>query len=394
MNAQDIAIRDYTTTVTILESITDAIFILNSEFLIEYANRSALSTLQQPLEALIGQSMQGFIPEQPGADFHSWVTGDKQDGQGSEQDGAFGSTETELKGSNGNIPVLINMSSIPDGQGDTRYIIVTAKEIGYRKGLEKELKRRQALSVSFDRLKALGEMSVGLVHTLGQPVTSMELRLEHIKRLSQDTAIHHQIDLLRADIDQLTTIVNKVRDYALVADQREKRLLSINDSVQSSLQVLEYDLRKASISSSIDLAEDIQMVEANAPELEQVIINLITNAIDAFDSIDRTLPREILIQSSMSENKWVELSISDNAGGIPLEIREKIFEPFFSTWENDKHAGTGLSVSRSILTALGGDLRYLPRENGSKFQVRIPVRHEQEREQLFNLIELLNSDQE
>ncbi len=386
------AMQDYTTTVTILESITDAIFILNASGKIEYANRTAQEYLQLPLEGIIGLDLGGFITsddeetlELLNDGFRSAKTSKKIDYD------VFSNSEAELHGTRETIPVLINFSIIPDANGKLNYIIVTAKEIAYRKSLEKELKNRQALSVSFDRLKALGEMSVGLVHTLGQPVTSIELRLDYLSQLKDLDTIQNQVTELRKDIGKLSGIVEKVRSYAQVMADKQNTSININKTLQSILQILEYDIRAAQIVIDLDMADELPPIEANAPELEQVFINLLTNAEQAFEVNGIDTNRSVRIATNSVDNKWIKVSIQDNAGGIPEKTVPEIFEPFFSTWDKGRHAGTGLSVARSILTSLGGDINYMPIEGGSSFEMRIPIAQTEERAQLFNLIELLNS---
>lgn len=383
---------DYTTTVTILESITDAIFILNAEGKIEYANRAAQDCLQMPLEGIIGLGLSGFITTDDDETMQLLNNGFKMDDSGSGKDHEiFSNSEAELHGARNTIPILINFSIIPDGSGELNYIIVTAKEIAYRKSLEKELKSRQALSVSFDRLKALGEMSVGLVHTLGQPVTSMELRIDHMSNLQDIDKIQLQVAELQKDISKISGIVEKVRSYAQVMADKQNKALDINKTLASVMQILEYDIRAAQIVVDLDLTENLPPVEANEPELEQVFMNLLTNAQQAFEVNGITQERQVHIRTISVENKWIQVSIEDNAGGIPELIVPHIFEPFFSTWEKGRHAGTGLSVARSILTSLGGDVSCHRVKAGSNFELRIPIAQREERTQLFNLIELLNS---
>lgn len=384
--------KDYTTTVTILESITDAIFILNSNGTIEYSNQSAQNYLQFPLQDIIGAPLDRFVQSSDEAELRDLDKGlrksQKQNRFNSE---VFGNSEAELIGANETIPVLINSSIIPDSKGKLKYIIVTAKEIAYRKSLELELKNRQALSVSFDRLKALGEMSVGLAHTLGQPVTAMELRLDQISRLDDIQTIQNQVAELRKDISSISGIVEKVRSYAQTMAGKQNRPLNINSTLSSILKVLEYDLSEDDVTLELNLLEDLASIDANEPELEQVFINIITNAMQAFKENDIARDRTIVINTETEENKWIKMSIQDNAGGVEDSIAEKIFEPFFSSWDEREHAGTGLSIARSILSSLGGDLNYHKLENGSSFELRIPITQNEERTQLFNLIELLNN---
>ncbi len=384
--------KDYTTTVTILESITDAIFILNARGQIEYANRSAQNYLQLPLEGIIGLDLGDFISSE--ADETLQVLEHKLFSELTRPDAdheTFSNSEAELHGARESIPVLINFSIIPDANDQLKYIIVTAKEIAYRKSLEKELKHRQALSVSFDRLKALGEMSVGLVHTLGQPVTAMELRLEHISQLEDMVTVQLQVAELRKDIGRLSGIVEKVRSYAQVMADKQIRSLDINKAIRSVLQVLEYDLSAADVTINLDLDESIPQIEANEPELEQVFMNLITNAEQAFSVNAISAEKTVTISSKSVDNKWIQVDVEDNAGGIAETTGSKIFEPFFSTWNKEHHAGTGLSIVRSILSSLGGDINHHALENGTKFALRIPTPQSEERTQLVNLIELLNN---
>ncbi len=390
--AQAQELKDYTTTVTILESITDAIFILNTSGKIEYANRSAQDYLQLPLENIVGSDLGGFISSE---DDETGQLLNRQFRSMQADSGValeyFNNSEAELIGRKEHIPVLINFSAIPDGAGGLKYFIVTAKEIAYRKSLEKQLKNRQVVSVSFDRLKALGEMSVGLVHTLGQPVTAMKLRLEYMAQLESVEAVQDQILILRQDMDRLSSIVEKVRSYAQVMADKQNRSIDINDTIHSMLQILEYDLRAVNIVIKLNLDQPMSLIEANDPELEQVLLNLLTNAMQAFQVNEINVDRQISISTGSVEDKWVKIAIQDNAGGIPEMVIPKIFEPFFSTWDDSRHAGTGLSVARSILASLGGDLKYVALKNGSKFEMRIPISHVEERTQLINMIELLNS---
>jgi len=384
--------QDYKTTVTILESITDAIFILNAGGKIEYANRSAQNCLQLPLEEIIGLDLHSFISsdnEEILQYLNNTINLD-QFRQKSDQE-VFSNSEAELHGSRETIPILINFSVIPDAMGKLNYIIVTAKEIAYRKSLEKELKNHQALSVSYDRLKTLGEMSVGLVHTLGQPVTSIELRLEHMSQIKDPDKLQLQITELRKDIGRISGIVEKVRSYAQVMTQKQNQQIDINQTLKSVLQILEYDIRAAKIEVELDLADHFPLIEGNEPELEQVFMNLLTNSEQAFQVQGTAATRRINITTRAKTDKWIEISIEDNAGGIDESVSPHIFESFFSTWDKDKHAGTGLSVARSILSSLGGDLSFCPIAAGSLFELRIPIIQTEERTQLINLIELLNS---
>jgi len=384
--------KDYNITVTILESITDAIFILNSEEKIEYANHSAQNYLEIPFEEIIGKSIGSFISSEDYESLKSMRNESFTADDSTKNDyDMFSKSEAVLHRVHENIPVLLNVSSIPDSRGEPKYYIVTAKEITYQKTLEKELRGRQALSSSYDRLKALGEMSVGLVHSLGQPVTSLGLRLDQMSKLKGAQVVQKHVNELRKDVDRISGTINKIRNYALAMSEQQKSSIDLNQILRSALQILEYEYRGVGITIELNFGDDLPNIDANEPELEQALINILMNAAHAFRENNISGNRVVTISSEAVENKWVSIQVEDNAGGIPKSLVPKIFEPFFTTWDRDHHAGTGLSVSRDLLTSLGGDLNFKPARDGSRFVVRIPISQSEERTQLVNLIELLNS---
>jgi len=385
-------ITDYTTTVTILEAITEAIFILNAAGVVEYVNRSAQTYLQLDIDQIIGCNFSKFISSDDENTLQFLAGG--LSGKTSPAPGPreiFSNADAVLQSPGQCVPVLITFSIIPGAQGEVQYTIVTAKEISYRKSLEKELRNRQALSVSFDRLKALGEMSVGLVHTLGQPVTAIDLRLEHITGMEDLNAIREQLIKVKVDVQRLAGIVGKIRSYAQTTSSRQVSTLELNPLILGVLKVMAYDLENRGVDVVTTLDPTIPPIEANEPELEQVFINLITNAIQAFGTARGDMSPSLLIETRSIENKWLWIGLEDNAGGISPAIAQAIFDPFFSTRDTDQHAGTGLSIAKSILSSLGGDLTYHPVPQGSRFEMRIPVASDNERDQLINLIELFSS---
>ncbi len=384
--------KDYNITVTILESITDAIFILNAEEKVEYANQGAQKYLEMPFEEIIGKSIGSFVSSEDYESLKSMRSEFLTDEISTKIDyDMFNKSEAVLHRTNENIPVLLNVSSIPDSKGEPKYYIVTAKEITYQKTLENELRGRQALSSSYDRLKALGEMSVGLVHSLGQPVTSLGLRLDQMSKLKSSGVVQKHVNELRKDVNRISGTINKIRNYALAMSEKQKSSVDLNQILRSALQILEYEYSGVGINVVVNYCDDLPHIDANEPELEQALINILMNAAHAFRENNISGNREVTISSEAVENKWVSIQISDNAGGIPNSIVPKIFEPFFTTWDRDHHSGTGLSVSRNLLTSLGGDLIFKPQRDGSRFVVRIPISQSEERTQLVNLIELLNS---
>lgn len=161
-------LKDYVTTVTILENISDAIFILNDTGVIQYINHSATNMLRTQPDHLIGRYFDDFLmsPDNPKDNQYP----NKQSLIEKLNEGIFSNIETVLVNNNYEIPVIININLINDSSNNSKYLIVTAKDISHWKSLEKDLQEQQAVSISRDRLKLIGELSVGLVHEITQPL--------------------------------------------------------------------------------------------------------------------------------------------------------------------------------------------------------------------------------
>jgi len=385
------AMKDYTTTVTILESMSDGVFILNPEGRIEYANNSALGFLNMPLEDVVGASIDSFL---------GTISGSRREG-GSQSvlddlsDGDPDRTEVELLGRLGPMPALLNLGTIPGADGEADYFILTIKELAYHKALERERHLQRSQGVSHDRLRILGEISVGLVHEMGQPVAALQLLLETLQRqLAAGEAdprdLQRRTDMLAEEIQRLGSIVGRARQFAQDHDGLTPQRLDVNGVVESAIKLLEYELKKADIDWQFKGSEQPLIVLAHRPSLEQVIMNLVTNAQDAYVASNRSADQRVIrIRTTSIQDKWVEIQICDQAVDIESDVSRRMFEPFFSTRNPAEHPGTGLSVARDIIRSLGGDIRFQAEpDGGSCFRILIPLEAEGERQQLFNLIEL------
>jgi len=391
-------LQDYITTVTILESLSDAIFILDVNGLIEYANESALKLLQVKLDNLIGECIDQFLIDE------NVKINCKEQEQNNKIDkiierfneGIFENIEAALINEGNIVPVILNFSVIKDNDKD-KYIILTAKDITQWRQLEKKLKKQQAISISRDRLRMLGELSVGLIHELSQPLSALKMRLEFIS--SQNTSTGNR-QLPDGELDELNNLINRmessiqnIRSYAHQTEDNMISMVDIGEVLDASHKLVVYELNDVDIRLKISKPKKLPYVLTNRLLLEQVFINLIKNAIDSFKNMD-TLEDNKLIEISLQsvKNKWVEVAIDDNGDGIDPGIKDKIFDPFFTTREKDNHSGIGLTISKNIVSSLGGDINIAPKsEKGAKFVVRIPITKNDEKTQLMNLIQMLNT---
>lgn len=397
-------LKDYSTTIAILESVQDVILIAGVTGRIEYANQSALSLLDTDLESLLGRSIDQYITDCPGerSDDDPESTGRLSGVIQYINRGILDNIEAGFRTGDQVTPVYLNFNLVRDHQEQVQYIIITAKDITEQKILEKELRQHQLAAISRDRLQALGELSVGLVHEIGQPLSILRLKLEFLQNQIDSPDHSEKKRQLVQDgfhlIDRIAATINSMRKFSHQTEENTFSAVNVNSMVETAINLVHADFEKRNIDVKVDPDIHLPYILANPLYIEQVLVNLLANVRDAFDALDSsdemTSPtdRQVRIALLGGEGRWVEIHIADNAGGMPPEIARKIFDPFFSTRKNGRNTGMGLSICKNIIDALGGDI-FLKSQvgDGTEFTVRLPTGHSDERKQLTDLIGMIHN---
>jgi PAS domain S-box-containing protein len=383
-------LRDYSTTITILENISDAVLILDGEGKIQYANRTALLLLDSDLLDLIGLDAARVIyPAGAGEDPAQLLE--------QFRNGSIVGVELELRAKKRRIPVDISAGVVRNPDGSIQYLILTAKDLTMRKNLERELRQQQFLAISRDRIRALGDLSIGVVHQLSQPLASLKLSTELMQHMTRrenpDTSqLEKHVGNMMQLIDDMSGIINKIRSFAYQTEDSSQVMINLPQSVENVLQLVSYDLDKRDIKVTVDAPEDLPATWGNPVSVEQGFVTLLKNAWDRFDKIPLDIGREITIKMINRDSRWVEITFSDNAGGIDPENMKRLFDPFYSSAaESGSHVG--LSIVRGIVTSMGGDFVVQPdEEKQTVYVLKLPADQQKEKDQLINLIEMMRDE--
>ncbi len=286
--------------------------------------------------------------------------------------------EMEVKTKSGK--ALTIMTSLFLLRNQDEVIIGTAgifKDITEQKALEAKLKDAQAYLVEASKMRALGELVAGVAHELNNPLMASQTILHVIlKNLPAGWPERERLELIRKCNDRIEKIVDHLREFSR---QTKPELLEIdvNQTVENALMITGQQLLNHGISLVRHLAGALPKVMGDTNQLEQVFLNLISNARDAIDDAGGH-KKELTIRSSFSEDGGtpsVVVSVKDTGIGIPPENLSKIFEPFFSTKPVGKGTGLGLSLCFGIVEAHGGriDIRSRVGE-GTEVSVILPAR--------------------
>jgi C4-dicarboxylate-specific signal transduction histidine kinase len=248
----------------------------------------------------------------------------------------------------------------------------TTEAIGRR---EQQLRDKQDQLVQAAKLATLGELTTGIAHELNNPLNNIGLFVGNAIDLLE-MKVEDRDTILRAlrntmlQVRKATEIISHLRTFGRAAHV-SRVPVSIREVILRSVSLLQEQLRLRQIKLNLDLpAENGPWVVGNAIRLEQVFINLLTNARDAVMEAER---REISIACSVEEEKAV-LLFEDTGSGIPPGLEERIFDPFFTTKQVGSGTGLGLSITYGIITDHGGTVAVANRPGaGATFCIRLPL---------------------
>jgi len=243
-----------------------------------------------------------------------------------------------------------------DGRGKILKWYGTSADIEDRKRAEEERERLRADLAHVNRVSMLGELAASVSHELKQPITAAMTNaktcLRWLKREQPDVdeAIEATSRIVN-DGTRATEIIERLRSlYKKSPPQRE--LVDLNEAIREMMLLLHSEATKLSVSVRTELAADLPQVMGDRVQLQQVLMNLMMNSIDAMKDVEGT--RELTIQSQRSEDGQVLISVSDTGVGLPPQQADKIFDAFFTT--KTQGTGMGLRISRSIVESHAGRL--------------------------------------
>ncbi len=237
-----------------------------------------------------------------------------------------------------------------------------------------ELSRAQEQLVKAAKLAALGQLAGGVAHELNQPLTVIRTLAQLIPEHPEARVADHvaDLELIGKAAERMGHIVDNVRTFARQSAFKRRRVPAELPMVDA-LELLADQIKQHGIELTLDFAPDLPQVLADPERLEQVFVNLLSNARDALDALPPDAPRTIRV-TARAEGDRVAYCVEDSGAGIAAEQASLIFEPFFTTKPVGKGTGLGLSVSQGIAAEHDGELRYERAAlGGARFCVLIPI---------------------
>ncbi|MEW6055764.1 MAG: ATP-binding protein [Bdellovibrionota bacterium] len=376
----------------LLQNANDAILVVDLEnHLVSDANRAALEMTGYLQEELVGNSIELLYP----AKSH----------QMPQYSQPFGHDHLENRGFFEDVVLIskdgylhyVSLSVRPLNLEGHRVAMCIIRDVGEKKAMERdlitkhtelrnayvslekanaELKSMQETLVQSGKLAALGELAAGIAHELNQPLTAVKGFAQEAIALADkeqgSSTLKSFLDEVVQGAGKMERIISHLRNFTRKSTS-DFEWIDVHGVIEESLIMLDKQLRSRGIEVTRNFEGDLPKVYCNPFQLEQVFINLATNARDAIEA-NRGVQGKILIRTRRDGDHMVEIQYEDNGCGMADYVKAKIFNPFFTTKEVGKGMGLGLSISYGILSRIHASIIVQSTMGkGSVFTIKLPV---------------------
>jgi two-component system NtrC family sensor kinase len=275
----------------------------------------------------------------------------------------------------GHEAIFVNVHACPAPYEDKNALIVATTDIS-------EMVEKDSQLIQASKMTTLGEMSAGIAHELNQPLNAIKMGSEFLEMMIEkeeripEQELFHIVREVSSQVDRAVDIIRRLRDFGRKTDFTKEKIL-INDPINSVLDIIGRQLRLQNIDVQLQLTANLPSILAHHNRIEQVIFNLLTNARDAInlkEESGRGNHRRDIIIKSYTRDDQVVVAVSDTGIGIDPEVKDQIFEAFFTTKKMGEGMGLGLSITNGIVEDYGGEINIDSREgHGTTFILSFPA---------------------
>lgn len=247
-------------------------------------------------------------------------------------------------------------------------VLITLQDISERKLAEAQI-------IQASKLSTLGEMAAGLAHEINQPLNTINLAASNMELTLQDESLDRnrlleKLERIKGQVSRASTIIDHIRTFGRDAVESDE-IFDLQVAVLGAIDLVGERLKLENIHIEKHFDPRCLPVSGHPIQMEQVVLNLINNSIDALKQCDIE-SRQITLGTSICANGDALLRVSDSGGGIPDELLPRLFEPFVTTKSIGEGTGLGLSISHGIIKRMGGRITARNGEKGAVFELILP----------------------
>jgi PAS domain S-box-containing protein len=352
---------------SLIEYSSDLILILDSEAIVRYVSPSSLRVAGRNQEELLGKCFFDFVAFEDISKMRDTLSGTHTESRPA--------IEVGFRRPDGSMAVIEVLANNLLDEPAVAGVVVNARDITERKSAEEQLKKLHQLEADLaymNRVSVMGELAASLAHEIKQPIaaaaTNAKTGLRWLQREPSDIGeAREALSRIVKDVSRAADIIDRNRSlYRRGIPQRE--MVNLNELIREMTALLRDTANRHFISMRADLDESLPTITADRVQMQQVLMNLMLNGIEAM----KDTSGELTVRSGKSDDGQILLSVSDLGVGLPAEKIDQVFDAFFTT--KTQGTGMGLSISRRIIESHGGRMWACANTGrGATFQFTIPT---------------------
>ncbi len=360
----------------VMNAVVDAIVAMDAEGTIAYANAATYRLFGYPPGALVGQPVTVLMPE-PHRTLHQQYV-NRFLSTGTAQIIGIGRELTAVTKDGKLFPIYLAISEISTPIGT--FFAGILRDLTAQKIAQEALLEQQERLARVGRLSTMGEMTASIAHEINQPLTAISMYAQACNKLLQSPSIDR--DKLMTALEKLTkqtlragAIIERIQRFVR-NESGQRELVNLNLLVRDLAHFVAADARLNDIELVYELPSTVPSVFCDPIQIQQVALNLMRNAIDAMQQIERRYGNTLVVRTSHVDD-WVEFAVVDCGTGVSLDDEPLVFSAFHTTKKDGM--GMGLSICRSIINQHGGQLSFVNNPtHGATFYFRLPTGGEHE----------------
>lgn len=356
---------------SIVETTNEWIWAIDLNFQHTYSNPSVYTILGYTPEEMIGKSTASLVHEE------EWPRISRMLMQCVAENTGWSNLIVCMKHKDGSERYL-ESTAVPKLNCDGKLIGFRGadRDITERKRTEEWARQHQQELTHVSRINFMGEMASALAHELNQPLAAIvNYTSGCVRRLetsfSEQTQMLHAMRQVIMQAERAGEIIHRMKDFVRKG-KLYYEVVNINDVIHEIITLTNYEITQMATALKLNLANDLLPVRIDRIQIQQVVLNLLRNAIDAMQE-NKIVNPEIILRSEKLTADTIEISVLDNGPGIASDLENKLFEPYFTTKPHGM--GMGLAICRTIIEAHGGHLAVRPNPvgGGTWFYFTLPV---------------------